>query len=94
MLLPFEDLEVGGFAIAASPGGGAPVGTLGGSFSVDALVTVTTRDAPEFAGAEETFRSIYENTADIDPSAEDPTVCERISVGFGLELVAASIEVE
>lgn len=38
----------------------------------------------------ETARGTLEAVADVTPSAGDPTVCEQISLAYGLEAVPAS----
>lgn len=86
-LLPFDDFSLRGIGLDASVGPDRLVGVLGGSFSVDALLDVTLRTAPGTDEIRDTLRTIFVGVADLQPSAEDPSVCERVSVGFGFEAV-------
>ncbi len=87
-LLPFADLRLAGMVVDASV---APSGTLfvdlGGSFSVDALMTETMRFVDDPDGDFTLARDLYELVADLAPSPGDPRTCERVSIGLALEAV-------
>ena len=55
---------------------------------VDALVE---QAAPTFASSlsEERLRRVFETVADVSPSAGDSTLCERVSLAYRVEAVAA-----
>jgi hypothetical protein len=92
MLLPFDDFRLGAVGIAAQPEATRLYANIGGSFSVDALADVAVRDlSPDDAVS---ARFAFDAVADLVPSAADPQVCERISVGFGLDAVAVELIVE
>lgn len=85
-LLPLEDFELGAIGVraAAVP---AMSAQLGGSFSVEALAQLAVEVAMGGPGDLEGVRSIFFDVSDIEPQAEDPYRCDRVSVGFELDLV-------
>jgi len=63
------------------------LGVLGATTAVDVLVTQVAAVMP---GIEDTVRSVLESVADIDPSAADPYICQRLSSGYFFDAVSAS----
>lgn len=90
-LLPLDDLGLGGIALVAGSSTDSLSGAIGGSFSIDDLVSVTARVAMVSARDVEGARLIFEEIADLDPSAADPRTCERVSVGFGFQAVPVTL---
>lgn len=84
-LMPLSELEVRAIGVAA-PDGETLEGTLGGTFTVDALVDAFVRATGE-PGVAETVRGVFESVADLEPSEADPATCREISVGIGFEAV-------
>jgi hypothetical protein len=94
MLLPFDDFLLGAVGIAAQPEATRLHANIGGSFSVDALVDATERDVALTPDDAELIPLVFQAVADLVPSAADPLVCERISVGLGLDAVPVELIVE
>ena len=90
-LLPLDDLGLGGIALVAGSSTDSLSGAIGGSFSIDDLVSVTARVARVSGNDLEGARLIFEEIADLDPSAADPRTCERVSVGFGFQAVPVTL---
>jgi hypothetical protein len=88
-LLPFADFRLAAVGVRAA---GVPALTaqIGGTFSVDALSELAVRVGMGSPSDEALARMIFEMVADLGPSAEDPRTCERVSVGFELDLVPMS----
>lgn len=89
LLLPFDDFQLGAFGVEAQPTADLLYANLGGSFSVDALTAAAVRDTSEAYA--EPSQLAFEVAADLQPSALDPSVCERVSVGFGLDAVPVEL---
>lgn len=87
--LPFDDFRLGGWAAEAQPSSEVLRGTVAGSFSVDALVDRSVRLSPIFSSND--YRFVIGLMADLQPSAADPQLCERISVGLAFEAVPVSL---
>jgi hypothetical protein len=90
-LLPFADFRLAGVSVSTFHDALTLNGQLGGSFSIDDLIARTNELAPEI---ESTLRSIFESVADLEPSAAEPSVCDRVSVGFGFDAVPVELVVE
>ena len=74
------------FNIAAD-GSSLSNGVIGGFLRTEDIVMAA---AMIMEGIEDTVRGVVENVADVSPSAEDPMVCESVSVGLTFDAVAAS----
>lgn len=93
-LLPFEDFRLGAIGIDASAGTRLRA-QIGGSFSVDALAQTLVDVSPMLTDDDlEDSRIIFRAVADLDPQADSPTRCQRVSVGFELEAVPAELVVD
>lgn len=90
-LLPFDQLHLSAFGIAAGPSPDELRGNLGGSFAVDAVVAVTQTLVDS---DESLIRSVLDLYADLGPSAADPYRCERMSVGLAFEAVPVELVID
>lgn len=61
-------------------------GAIGGVITVQSIIDAASMIMP---GIEGTVRSVVEGVADVTPSAEDPMVCESVSVGIEFNAVTA-----
>jgi hypothetical protein len=62
-------------------------GVIGGYLRTDDIVDAA---AMIMDGIEDTVRGVVENVADVSPSADDPMICDSVSVGLTFEAVAAT----
>jgi hypothetical protein len=89
-LLPFDDFEVGGLSLMAADLDHLSL-ELGGTFSVQALAERSASETTNEAITTEDLVNIFGGVSDIDPSADDPRRCDRLSVGLTLEAVPVEI---
>lgn len=61
-------------------------GAIGGYLTTQSIIDAASMIMP---GIEETVRSVVESVADIDPSAENPEVCDSVSVGLTFDATTA-----
>lgn len=92
-LLPFQDFRLGAIGIEVHTTLSLRA-QIGGSFSVESLVDALIDETTLTDADRDGSRLIFQSVADIDPSAMNPTRCERVSAGFELDAVPAELVVE
>jgi hypothetical protein len=93
-LLPFEDFRLGGIGVDAIASTRLRA-QIGGSFSVDALAQTLVDVSPMLTDDDvEASRTVFREVADLDPRADSPTTCQRVSVGLELDAIPAELVID
>jgi hypothetical protein len=97
--LPFGEFWLAAFGIDARLASeGVLHGNLGGSFAVQALVDAVVRHVTLYVDEPETVagvaRDVIEMAADLEPRAEAPASCARVSAGFTFQAVPLTLHAE
>lgn len=92
-LMPLPEYRLGAMGIEAINSARLRA-QIGGSFSVDALADALLFEAMLPVTDRDDALFIFQYVADIDPRAEDPLACERVSAAFELEAVPVVLVIE